>query len=745
MHQRIQNILENIEKSGEKVRNINVFLNDPGTTVVINYSKGEGRQTEPIDLVRRDQLDQTLNTLAAGDRAEGSGVLFGDVPQQDRNHEPTDSGHSSPNYHDSCQINEVDCQYPLDEKKSSFPSDSAACYSWNVVNSNSSEDAHQVSVRAADGSSSAHQGALYAGNCQWQDDIAIDEYKKESGMSNDTGVSIHNCVKHSKRENSISEEPHSCKSKSKVMVKLYSEEQYTRRSSFSEYISEPIEEEEESELEELDKDYRDYIKDVLYGIKAECTREEFAHKIRDPTRNKELYRVVQSDSKSIYPDDHDLSYNCVFDDIIIAIHYNEKNDVLYHGSFCKLYGTWWQYVTITDAIVIDCAHPLYHRIIQTAMEYVEGNLQNCLQHHPLPASPYPNDGEDCGAADADYGGKKDDVDQRDEKYDEEDDDGDMDDDEDDDCDISGPCAIAQRDAVNSDIFHHGLKRAQKGSLVPTHKISHATNDDKDDNVDHGGGDDDDDSDISGPCAIAERDAVDNDTCHHGSKCAHKGSLVPTRNILHATNDDKDDNVGYGDDDDDDDQNDDGDVNVSLDDYASFLRPLIVQEVVDSVDGYIYFWLYTRNHPMPSSSISSSISSSSSSDDDDEYDGDDYSDDESCDDDEDEDDEEEEDDEDEDDDEEDDDDDDADHGVAPTAEDDEGYNDDDCSDDDGNNDGYDIDGDNDDVVDDDVDSAGDVENNDVDDNFHGGDDVDDENDDDDDLMIWMMMMMMLPGS
>ena len=104
MHERIQNILEDIEKSGEKVRNINVFLNDPGTTVVINYSKGEGRQTEPIDLVRRDQLDQTLISLAARDRVEGSGVLSRDVPQQGGNHEPTDSGHVSPNLQNPCPL-----------------------------------------------------------------------------------------------------------------------------------------------------------------------------------------------------------------------------------------------------------------------------------------------------------------------------------------------------------------------------------------------------------------------------------------------------------------------------------------------------------------------------------------------------------------------------------------------------------------------------------------------------------------
>ena len=103
MHKRIRSILDDIEKSGEKVRNINVFLNDPGTTVIINYSKGEGRQTEPIDLVRRDQLDQTLNTLAARDRVEGSGDPFGDVTQQGGNHEPTDSGHVSPNLHNPCR------------------------------------------------------------------------------------------------------------------------------------------------------------------------------------------------------------------------------------------------------------------------------------------------------------------------------------------------------------------------------------------------------------------------------------------------------------------------------------------------------------------------------------------------------------------------------------------------------------------------------------------------------------------
>ena len=116
MHERIQNILDDIEKSGEKVRNINVFLNDPGTTVVINYSKGEGRRTEPIDLVRRDQLDQTLNTLAARDRVEGSRVLSSDVPQQDRNDEPTDSGHVSPHLQNPCPLQSTDENHRNDEE-----------------------------------------------------------------------------------------------------------------------------------------------------------------------------------------------------------------------------------------------------------------------------------------------------------------------------------------------------------------------------------------------------------------------------------------------------------------------------------------------------------------------------------------------------------------------------------------------------------------------------------------------------
>ena len=671
MHERIQNILDDIEKSGEKVRNINVFLNDPGTTVVINYSKGEGRQTEPIDLVKRDQLDQTLNTLAARDRVEGSGV-----PQQDRNHKPTDSGHVSPNLQNPGPLqasdehtgnDEEDCDCDDDddnddnegggEEEKEEECDSAAAASdddnddgdddgdGDDDNDGDGDDAKnkyavppQKPLHTADDDdngddveiefddddachqddddddveekdalrqrtiAAAHNSDVSRlrddNNCDndeeeenvvededdygdndeeenvtnYKDDYGDDEKEEEkenmgkdkddvcdeeeeknvveeedecfgddeeeenvvededdyadndeeandkdvygdddeekenvgkdkdefcddddkeeenvveeeddygeeeeknvveseddddendeeedddeddgdAAVNNDEhGLSRQNAEqrgspnvatrrqiynfkrlgpkqvaqiwklkfktvasqrerssdkryqqsqKQAARGSSISEERHSCSSGEaneqstrptkhtpfNTKTTIVEETSDDDESRYLGKDSESSERAKESEPEHLDKNSKEYIRDVLYGIKTECTKEEFAHKIRDPTRNKEVHRVVQSKCQYTYPDARDLYFSCVYDDIIVAIPYTKRSDCLYYGKYCKLYGSWWHHAHKTEGRVIDSTHPLYARIKEKATASVDVSLLSCQAYHPLP-------------------------------------------------------------------------------------------------------------------------------------------------------------------------------------------------------------------------------------------------------------------------------------------------------------------------------------------------------------------------
>ena len=210
--------------------------------------------------------------------------------------------------------------------------------------------------------------------------------------------------KHAARGGSINEERHSCSSgeaneQSTRLTKhtpfntkttLVEETSDEDESRFSGKDSESSERAKESEPEELDKNSEEYwyIRDMLYDIKTECTREEFAHNIRDPTRNKKVYRVVQS--KNTYPDARDLYFNCVYDDIIVSIPYTKRSDYLYYSIYCKLYGSWWHHAHKTEASVIDSTHPLYARVIEKATASVDFSLQRCQAYHPLPSPPSAN-------------------------------------------------------------------------------------------------------------------------------------------------------------------------------------------------------------------------------------------------------------------------------------------------------------------------------------------------------------------
>ena len=170
---------------------------------------------------------------------------------------------------------------------------------------------------------------------------------------------------------------------------------------------------------------------MLYGIKTECTREEFANKIRDPTRNKKVNRVVQSKFTYISFLVRDLYFNCVYDDIIVVLSYKRESDDFYGDRYCKLYDSWLQYANTTSACILDPTHPLYPRIIEKAMGCVDGDLRSCLRYHPLP-SPSPSDDEDADAANDEDGDKNDGADHLDNDEDEDDDAGDeeeVDDDE----------------------------------------------------------------------------------------------------------------------------------------------------------------------------------------------------------------------------------------------------------------------------------------------------------------------------
>ena len=698
MHERIQNILDDVEKSGEKVRNINVFLNDPGTTVIINYSKGEGRQTEPIDLVKRDHLDQTLNTLAARDRVEGSGVRY---------HEQTDSGHVSPNLHNPCPLqtsdehpgnDEEECDSDDDDdddydesgdEEEDEDCDSAASASVSdnddddddddnieevedaiqqrtiaathnsyvsrlrndehcdngeeeetmvegeyddddddddddidddgdenivkdtdgfvdneevkniVIDEDDGEDKEDTMVKDKDDDCDTdddeenvvededddcrndddeenvvededdddgeEENALLQGDDDCDDDyeeehVVLDEdycdndddeeYMGEDEGDDDTDVndtddssrqgaeqrdtrkvdpakemnintlmslcneytdrickkmdsicqkptfksvtdknarcldsepsaSEKDCVsdsnastsdeckdngietgddqEHNVIESSVNEESHSYKSENAnegntVIAKgdlgVHSTKLtlrsliYLTPSSIKTTLceensgnkSESSEKAKESGPEERVKNYKEYFEDELYGIKTECTREEFAHKIRDPTRNKKVNRVVQSKFPYLSYLVRDLYFNCVYDDIIVVLSYKSESDDFYGDRYCKLYDSWLQYANTTSACIIDSTHPLYPRIIATAMGCVDADLRSCLRYHPLP-SPSPSDDED-GKADAangedgdkDHGADHLDNDEDDDAGDEEE----VDDDDDDD-------------------------------------------------------------------------------------------------------------------------------------------------------------------------------------------------------------------------------------------------------------------------------------------------------------------------
>ena len=248
--------------------------------------------------------------------------------------------------------------------------------------------------------------------------------------------------KHIVRESSINVEPPSCKSEGDTVIAkgdlrersakltqisikyltpsptkttLCEENSDKAQSSTSGNESESSERAKESEHEELDKDSTEYIGDVLYGIKTECTKEEFAHKIRDPTRNKEIYRVVQSKYPYFHVVPRDLFFNCVYDDIIVVFSYTTRFDKLYHDRYCKLYDSWWRYANTFDGTIVDSTHPLYPRIVERAMGAVDFDLSGCLQCHPLPSPPSAND-ED-GEADAANGEDKNNDDDDDGKND----------------------------------------------------------------------------------------------------------------------------------------------------------------------------------------------------------------------------------------------------------------------------------------------------------------------------------------
>ena len=126
------------------------------------------------------------------------------------------------------------------------------------------------------------------------------------------------------------------------------------------------------------------MRNALYGIQTECTREEFARKIRDPTRNKEVYRVVQS--KYTYSDYRDFYLNCVYDDVIVVLTYSSEDHALYYNRYCKLYDPWWGYVNKTDASIIDSTHPLYPWVVEMATDCVMRicRVKDTINYHHLP-------------------------------------------------------------------------------------------------------------------------------------------------------------------------------------------------------------------------------------------------------------------------------------------------------------------------------------------------------------------------
>ena len=764
MLERLQNILNDIEKSGEEVGDISMFLNKSGTKVVINYYKEQGRQTEPIDLENRTQLDQTLNNLAARARVEGSSVLSSEVPQHDRNHEPTDSGHVSPHLHNQCPLQGSDAYPDGGGGKMRCHNNSAISHEVVLNDSDRSDVTHKVSVLAFNNSNISRQGATkanthpdvyrqdslssdkdsvvsrqgdmdpatdsdfchqgtmnthitsdvspqgekhmkhdvcdgrqkgalllektdpkdfyqkplcadnaddcdsegennnegddveedkeedslaaaYDGNDDGDDDDddddnddddvyvdakyegddacrqasmhvnhandskhlkdddtgedcgnhgvddddgvddedddashertmvvdhktlvdhsredddgddhdddddddeedaslyraavadhnivvehsrvdtdgndndddvddddddddddkeeveededdggaaatnddcgsseqgleqrdkhnvrtstqvdldalwarlrrmcealdkqsqqktnavkserSTDEESKETEkedvanghdecddyrkMSKDRDLPIHDQEKHIKGESSTDENPLENKSEDKV----YSGEKGTgqtkwlsRNTPFNTKTSscegnsdktqgsisgrqDESTEEAKKTLQGLDKNCEEYRRRMLYGVMRESTREEYAYKIRDPTRNKEVYRVVQT--KYRYPELSlaDLSFNCVFDDVVVVNNYEKKKDGFWSGRYCKLYDNWWLYANTRDAVIIESTHPLYHRIIQKAIDSVEGDLQSCAEYHPLPSPPSTNDDGHC--------------------------------------------------------------------------------------------------------------------------------------------------------------------------------------------------------------------------------------------------------------------------------------------------------------------------------------------------------------
>ena len=450
MHERIQNILDDIEKSGEKVRNINVFLNDPGTTVVINYSKGEGRQTEPIiELVMRDQLDQTLNTLAARDRVEAS-----DVPQQGGNHEPTDLGRVSPNLHNLCPLQvsdaysvnndedgkegeEEDCDSAASDDDDDDDDDNgeeegvsqhravAAAHNSDVDRPGDDEEEEENAVEDDDDCDGDDDEEEEENMAKVKDDVGDNEEEVENIVEDDDDDDD-NTIKEEKvvdndddnndddKENVVedNDDDYDDQWPRRVTMTLLPGESYleehsttqtqgpskytpckTKTALTEESLDEPSERAKESEPEETDTNSKEYIRDVLYGIQTECTREEFAHKIRDPTRNKEVCRVVQSkywytyaDSLDVYVKhthncDRDLYFNCVFDDIIMVLFYCRVDNALYYNRYCKLYDSWWDYVNKTDASTIDPTHPLHPWVVEMATDSVDADLWSCQMYH----------------------------------------------------------------------------------------------------------------------------------------------------------------------------------------------------------------------------------------------------------------------------------------------------------------------------------------------------------------------------
>ena len=455
MHERIQNILDDIEKSGEKVRNINVFLNDPGTTVIINYFKGEGRQTEPIDLVRRDQLDQTLNTLAARDRVEGTGDPFGDVTQQGGNHEPTDSGHVSPNLHHPCPLqvsdaysvnNDDDGEEEKEEDCDSAASDDddndddigeedeglsqhravAAAHNSDVDRPGDDEEEEENAVEDDDdGYGDGDDDDEEENMAKVKDDFGDNEEEVENIVEEDDDDDDDNTIKEEKvvdddddnnddkEENVVEDDDddddqwlsrvrmtllpgesylgeHSTTqiqgpskyTPSKTKTTLSEESSDRDESRFPGNDSESSKRAKESEPEETDTNSKEYMRNALYGIQTEYTREEFAHKIRDPTRNKEVYRVVQS--KYTYSDYRDFYFNCVYDDVIVVLTYSSEENALYYNRYCKLYDPWWDYVNKTDASIIDSTHPLHPWVVEMATDCVMWICGVTINYHHLP-------------------------------------------------------------------------------------------------------------------------------------------------------------------------------------------------------------------------------------------------------------------------------------------------------------------------------------------------------------------------